>query len=269
MWDDRTGRMWWVDIVASMLHCFDPSTGQTNSVDCDAPSLSLVVPTTGDGLVVAVESGLAEIDPSTGATTRIADLSPGVGIRLNDGNVDPQGRLWVGSMAYDFTTGAGALYRVENGSTTLMVHAVTCSNGIGWSPNGEVMYFVDTPTQQIVAYDFDGSNGTIHNKRPFVEIDANDGGPDGIAIDTEGGVWVALWNGAQLRRYDAAGRLAHVVATEAMHPTCPEFGGSDLNVLYFTAAADDDGSGGGLFRVDEVDSIGVRGLRANRYNPST
>ncbi len=264
MWDARVSRLWWVDIVASVLHCFDPATGSTDSIQCDTPSLSLVVPTTGDELVAAVESGLAEIDPATGVTSRVAALTPGAGRRMNDGNVDPQGRLWVGSMAHDFSAGAGALYRVEHGHHSLIVGEVTCSNGIGWSPDGDLMYFVDTATQQIVTYDFDGSNGTIRDGRSFAEIEVDDGSPDGIAIDADGGIWVALWNGGQLRRYNPDGRLDHVIATTAAHPTCPEFGGDDLDVLYFTAAGDDsDPGGGGLFRVD--DARGAQGLPVHRY----
>lgn len=265
LWDERVGRLWWVDIVASILHCFDPDTGRTESVQCDEPALSLIVPVVGtNGLLASVESGLAEIDPSSGATSRVGDLSLDAGLRMNDGNVDPQGRLWAGSMAYDFALGAGALHRIEHGRHSVAVVDVTCSNGVGWSPDGELMYFVDTATQHVAVYDFDGSAGTIDNGRTLVEIDADDGGPDGIAIDADGGIWVALWNGGELRRYAPDGELTHVVVTAATHPTCPEFGGVDLDVLYFTAAAEDDGSGGGLFRLDDV---GVSGLPPNHYNP--
>ncbi len=263
LWDARIGRLWWVDIDTSLLHCFDPVSGDTRTVVCAEPSLSMVVPSTDGGLVAAVESGLVRIDPATGLTTRISRLTPGVGLRMNDGNVDPQGRLWVGSMAYDYAPGGGALYRVTHDRHDRVLERVTCSNGVGWSPDGNVMYFVDTGSQRIVAFDFDGADGTIDGARTLVDIDPDDGGPDGIAIDVDGGIWVALWNGAEIRRYTADGRLDGRIATIAAHPTCPEFAGPALDVLYFTAADDSNGGAGGLFRVDDV---GVRGLAATCYD---
>ena len=258
LWDPRIGRLWWVDIPASLLHCWDPESGDTGTVRCSEASLSLVVLGADGGLVGAVESGIVRIDTTSGATRPIGELTPGDGLRMNDGNVDPQGRLWVGSMANDFAPAAGSLFRVDSVGTETMVDGVTCSNGIGWSPSGDTMYHVDSGTRCLVAYDFDGSSGTISERQVIAEIGADESGPDGIAVDAEGAIWVAVWDGAAIHRYEPDGSLSEVVVTSVQRPTCPEFGGRDLDVLYFTAAADGEREPGGLFRVGEV---GVRGLR--------
>ncbi|MFK8024208.1 MAG: SMP-30/gluconolactonase/LRE family protein [Ilumatobacter sp.] len=262
LWDHRRQCLWWVDIVASTLHRYDPASGVTDSVMCSEPFLSMVVPSADGGLVVATEEGIGSIDPSTGIVTRLGDASPGSGLRMNDGNVGPDGRLWVGSMHHDFIEGAASLFVVgADGRAATVLDDVTCSNGIGWSPDGSTMFYVDTFTTHLDAFDIDASTGAVSNRRAVVEFDPSCGGPDGIAVDADGAVWVALWDGAAVHRYLPDGTLDRVVEMPVSRPTCPEFGGVDLDVLYVTAAADD-AAPGGLFRIE---GLGVAGVAATPF----
>src|SRR6056297_1117803 len=261
LWDHRGRCLWWVDITTSAVHRFDPATGVTTSVTCSERSVSMVVLASEGRLVVATERGLGVLDATTGGVERLGDLSPGDGIRMNDGNVDPSGRLWVGSMHLDFVTDAAALFVVDRHGHRTVLDAVTCSNGIGWSPDGSTMFYVDTFTMRLDAFDVDLATGEVSGRRAVVEFDPAQGGPDGIAIDAEGAIWVAVWDGGAVRRYLPDGTLDAVVEMPVARPTCPEFGGDDLDVLYVTAATDE-AAAGGLFRVGDV---GVRGLAATEF----
>jgi sugar lactone lactonase YvrE len=135
------------------------------------------------------------------------------------------------------TPGAAALYRLEpDGRLAVAIPRTTISNGLGWSPDGARMYFIDSTTQRVDVLDFDGGSGVISGRRPFAVVDPADGLPDGLAVDAEGGVWVCLFGGAAVRRYDARGRLDAVVPLPVTNPTCPAFGGADLRTLYVTSA---------------------------------
>jgi sugar lactone lactonase YvrE len=135
------------------------------------------------------------------------------------------------------TPGAAALYVLEpDGRLTLAISGTTISNGLGWSADGTRMYFIDSTTQRVDVLDFEGGSGAVSGRRPFAVIDPADGLPDGLAVDAEGGVWVCLFGGAAVRRYDVGGRLDAVVSLPVTNPTCPAFGGENLRTLYITSA---------------------------------
>jgi sugar lactone lactonase YvrE len=161
-------------------------------------------------------------------------------VRMNDGGCDPQGRFYCGSMAYAETPGAGSLYRLDlDGSVATVLTDVTISNGLTWSIDGSQAYYIDTPTHRVDVFDFDALAGTFSNRRPLVEIDAALGSPDGLTIDAEGNIWVALWAGGAVHRYSPDGVLTDVVAIPASQVTACAFGGPSLDRLYITTSRRD------------------------------
>ena len=205
VWDDRSERLLHVDILRGKCYTWRPADNQTLAFDVGG-EVSAVIPRSGDGVVWAVGHELIAID-GRGARETLAivedELSDN---RFNDCRCDPQGRLWAGTMSKTRTPGTSALYRLVAGEPIeRMIASTTLSNGIGWSPGGDVMYFVDSTTQHVDAFDFDCATGSINNRRHLAHIDPADGLPDGIAVDAEGGIWLCLFGGAALRRYSERG----------------------------------------------------------------
>jgi sugar lactone lactonase YvrE len=235
-WDERTGELLWVDITQGRIHAWSPPNDSVRTETFDV-EVSAVVPRSGEpGHVVAAGHRLLLRD---GEHERVVaaveeDLPDN---RFNDCKCDPQGRLWAGTMSKTRTPGTAALYRLVAGHDLERVIAgTTISNGLAWSPSGDTMYFIDSTTQRIDAFDFDGATGDIANRRTVVEIDPNDGLPDGMTVDAEGGIWVCLFGGAAIRRYAPDGTLDAKIPLPTTNPTSPAFGGPDLRTLYITTA---------------------------------
>ena len=266
-WDPQ-GRLYWVDITAPALHMYDPSADTDTVVPVDR-YLGAVVLRDSGGLLAAVHEGFAALDPTTGAVDLLATVQASdSGLRMNDGNCDPQGRFWAGSMALDERPGAGALYRFDtDGSVVRMLTDVTISNGIVWSVDGTTTYYIDTPIRRVDAFSFEPDTGTLRDRRPFVSLPAGPGSPDGMTIDADGCLWVALYGGSAVHRYTPDGQLDTVVHVPATATTCCAFGGDDLDVLYITTAAKGVPPGaqepyaGGLFAVDPS----VKGVPGTPY----
>jgi sugar lactone lactonase YvrE len=237
VWDARSGRLAWVDILASRLHLTDVRSGATEVTDLPL-HVGAIVPRASGGWVAALQDGFWSI--GSGAPVplaRIADASPDR--RFNDGKCDPAGRFWAGTMAYDERPGAGALYRLEpDARVTRVLDDVGISNGLAWSPDGGTMYYVDSLTRRIDAFSFDVASGAIRDRRVLVTIPPEAGYPDGLTVDAEGGLWVALWRGSALHRY-VDGRLDRVVELPVTKPTNCTFGGENLDELYVTSATKD------------------------------
>jgi sugar lactone lactonase YvrE len=219
---------------------------------------AVVRPRRSGGAVIAVERGFA-LEDADGAITALDPLWDDDGIRMNEGGCDPRGRFYCGSMAYDASPGAGRLYRLDpDGSTYVVLDAVTISNGLDWSPDGSRAYYVDTPTLRIDVFD-DAEDG-LTNRRPFVEFDGEHGRPDGLTVDAEGGVWVALHQGGAVHRYRPDGYLDVVVEVPVRTVTACTLGGERLDQLFITTsreglAPDEQPAAGSLFRAD----VGVPG----------
>ena len=238
VWDARAACLYCVDILQGHVHRFDPSTGALRTWPIDQPVGAVALSETGD-LILAVRDGFACLNPESGRVSIIAEVEADrPDLRMNDGACDRAGRFWAGTMAFDEHHGAGALYRLaRDGSVEAMVAPVTISNGIDWSADDRTMYFIDSPTQSIDLFDFDAASGAIANRRTFARIPVDAGVPDGLTLDADGGVWVALWNGGALHRYTPDGTLDCVVRVPVTHPTSCAFGGADLRDLYVTTAA--------------------------------
>ena len=263
VWDARTDRLIWVDIEGAALHSTHPENGETTTLPMPMP-IGIAVPRQSGGFVAALEDGFYAID-TAGRTELIAEIDNRPrGLRFNDGACDPAGRFLAGTMAYDFKPGAGSLYCLEPDlSVSRLIDSVNISNGLGWSPDGETMYYVDTPTKRIDAFDYDVDSGAISRRRPFVEIEG-EGRGDGLCVDVDGAVWVALWPGWSVRRYLADGTLDAILPLPVAEVSSCVFGGPSLDELFITTAwstLSDEQRGaqplaGSLFRA----SVGKRGI---------
>lgn len=231
-WDPATGRLIWVDILSARIHTYDPATGR-RTVMATEQHVGAAKPRAGGGLVVNLRDGIGLYDADGAFRWLVHDAEPGR--RGNDAAVAPDGSLWAGTMRYDDGEAGGSLTRVApDGTATRVLPLVACSNGTGWSPDGRLMYYVDTPTLRIDVFDVDGEQ--ILNRRPFATVEEGAGFPDGLTVDAEGAVWVALWDGAALRRYTADGALERTVELPVRRPTSCAFGGRELRDLYISTA---------------------------------
>jgi sugar lactone lactonase YvrE len=256
VWDANTGRLLWVDILANAVHSFDPNTGLDDAFDTGRP-VGAVALRAGGGLVLALEDGFGLTEPGGSVVDLVAPVgADDRSIRFNDGGCDPAGRFWAGTMAYDETQGAGSLYRFEpDRRVERMLTEITISNGLAWSADGRTMYYVDTPTGGVDAFDFDTESGSIGNRRRIADVPLP-GKPDGMAIDADGCLWVAAWGGWALHRYRVDGSLDRSIELPAAQITSCAFGGSDLEDLFITSAREglDEGElaeqphAGGIFR---------------------
>lgn len=236
-WEARGQRLLWVDILRGRVHSFRPGKAACRSVDVGRPVGALTLAADG-GVVLALAGGFARLDWESGQTRMLATVEEDrPQNRMNDGACDPAGRFWAGTMALDESPGAGGLYRLDGDLTVhTMLTGVTISNGIDWSPDGRLLYYVDSPTRRLDVFDFDLRTGAIAGRRPFAEVPAEAGTPDGITVDAAGFVWLALWGGAALRRYAPDGALERTVPLPVSHPTSCAFGGANLDELYVTSA---------------------------------
>ncbi|MFB7651620.1 MULTISPECIES: SMP-30/gluconolactonase/LRE family protein [unclassified Streptomyces] len=233
-WDPATGRLLWIDILNSRVHTYDPATGRRTVRRTDQ-HVGAVKPRAGGGLVLSLRDGIGLLDPDD--TFRWLHREPVPGRRANDAAVAPDGSLWAGTMRYDEATGGGTLTRFTgDGTAEVVLDDVTVSNGTGWSPDGRRMYYVDTPTRRIDVFDTDPADGRITGRRPLAVIEDGAGFPDGLCVDADGSVWVALWDGGAVRRYTPTGALDRVLPLPVPRVTACAFGGPDLTDLYLTTA---------------------------------
>ena len=266
-WDAAAGRLVWVDIRAGAVHTFDPATGADRSFAAGQP-VGAAVPRAAGGFALALRDGFAVVDESGGGLRWIAPVEADrPETRMNDGACDSAGRFWAGTMSITEDQPVGSLYRLEpDGEVATMLTGITISNGIGWSPDETTMYYVDTPQQSVEAFDFDVAEGTISGRRPVVAIEPGVGHPDGLTVDADGCIWVALWDGSAVRKYTPAGELAGIVDVPATRPTSCAFGGPELDDFYITTARKDPGrprrsDGGDVFVV----RTGSRGFPSHPF----
>lgn len=235
-WLDDTGELVRVDITAGLVHAWSSVTGTERTLRFGRDT-SAAVPRAGGGFVVAVDRELLLVDPD-GGRRRAAAVEPDrPDNRFNDCRADRAGRLWAGTMSRSRTPGSAALYRLRPGAPIeAAIGPTTLSNGLGWSPGNDRLYFIDSVTQRIDVCSFDASEGIASERRAFVRIDPDDGLPDGLTVDAEGGVWVCLFGGGAIRRYDEQGGMTEAASLPVSNPTCPCFGGDDLRTLFVTTA---------------------------------
>jgi sugar lactone lactonase YvrE len=234
-WDAAAGRLLWVDIEGCKLHVVEG--GEDRAIGLEA-MVCAAAPTTGGAVLVALADRLVLVDLADESVRTLVRLPHGPALRSNDGACDAAGRFWIGTMALDQTPGAGALYRYD-GTLQRVLDGVTLSNGIGWTRDDTQMYYIDSPVQRVDLFGFELASGRVDDRRSFVSIDESDGIPDGLTVDDEGGVWVALYGGSCIHRYDESGRLDAVLEVPAENVTSCCFGGDDGRSLFVTTAAPD------------------------------
>lgn len=238
VWHARDQVLYWVDIEGAALHRYDPS-GQPDTVFPVGCRIGAAVPRKTGGMVLATENGFEAFDFETRAKTVLADPESHLpDNRFNDGKCDARGRFWAGTMSMVKQKQAGSFYVLEpDGSTRHLFGGVTTSNGLGWSPDGRTMYYIDTPTLQVAAFDFDVDQGQLSNRQVIITFPDGIGRPDGMTVDAEGMLWIAHWEGSRVTRWNPAdGSLLATVPLPADRVTCPTFGGKDLDILYVTTA---------------------------------
>jgi sugar lactone lactonase YvrE len=238
VWDAAASRLIWVDIMRGRVHRFDPISGDAQTREIGRP-VGCAVPSADGSLMVATSRGFERLDWASGRVSTVAEVEADLpGNRMNDGACDPAGRFWAGTMAIDESAGAGALYRLDpDGRVSTMIRDVSISNGIAWSRDLQRMFYVDSPTQRIDVFDYDVATGGIANRRALVQIPPEQGVPDGLVLDADDFIWIALWGGSTLHRYAPDGTLDRVVPVPATHPTKCAFGGAGLDELFLTTAA--------------------------------
>jgi sugar lactone lactonase YvrE len=239
IWDHHKQLLYWVDINNNHVFVFDPKTNTNTTIDVhDRPGT--IVPRSSGGMMIALPRGFASIDTTTGLVKYEREVPTKPNLRFNDGKCDPQGRFWAGTISNEGRPGGASLYRLDHDlSHRRMLEDVTNSNGIVWSHDSTTMYYIDTPTRRVDAFDFDAATGAISNRRPAIYVDPALGHPDGMTIDKDGMLWVALYGGGKVARFDPVSgqHIGTVHVPGARNITSVAFGDADLRTLYITTAA--------------------------------
>jgi sugar lactone lactonase YvrE len=239
VWDASTGRLIWVNISAGELHQFSAATGD-NVIATTGVPLGAAAPRAGGGYVLAAADGFHRLGPdgaADGPAVRPAGMPQTV--QFNDGACDPAGRFWAGTAGTDGRTGTASLYRFDpDGSVTEALAGITESNGLGWSPDATVFYYTDSGEEQsrVRAFAFDADTGTLSDERDLIQFAPGDGLADGLVVDADGCIWIAMWEGGCVRRYSPDGELLGRYPVPVSRPTCPGFGGPGLDELFLTTA---------------------------------
>lgn len=238
VWYQTKGAILWVDILAGEIHQFFTKQ-KTHRVFKTGQFVGAVAPMRSDSIIAALRNGFYQIDLDNQTMDLICDPEENIpDNRFNDGKCDPAGRFFAGTMSVKNVSHAGNLYSLEtNYSVRKKINGVTCSNGMAWSPDHRVFYYIDTGEQQVAAYDYDVTYGSISNKRFIISIPADEGYPDGMTIDSDGMLWIALWNGWKVNRYDPVnGKLLDQIHLPVSLVSSCTFGGENLTDLYITSA---------------------------------
>jgi sugar lactone lactonase YvrE len=274
VWDASEACLWFVDIDNRLVCRLDPTTGSVATQQV-ALAIGAAIPRTDGGLVLALADGIHLLTWGESGTRRVIAMGTGSDptVRLNDAKCDPRGRLWAGTMATDFRPDISTLYRMGPRGATPVVTGCALANGMGWSPDANRMYFVDSRARVIDAFDYDIDSGELSERRTWLSVPSAHGWADGMAVDADEGVWVAMYLGSAVRHYDRDGVLCEVIELPVRKVTSVCFGGRDLTDLYITSAS------AGLSEGDLVEqpyagAVFVvpgagRGLPGARFDPST
>jgi L-arabinonolactonase len=268
-WDGAAQVLWWIDIFGKTIYRYDPVTGgQVTYATPEEPGC--LAPRAGGGLVLSMTSGFFFFDPASGKFEAIVDPESQIeATRFNDGRTDRQGRFWSGSMVIDAKAEPrkiAALYRLDRDlGCHRVVEGIGCSNGLAWSPDSRTMYYTDSHTNLVWAWDFDPASGDIANRRVFLDLSTEGYIVDGATVDEAGNYWLTVPFKGKVQGYDRKGKLIATIDMPTDLPTCCEFGGDNLDTLYVTSATlrrspevlKDQPQAGGLFAIT---GLGVKGL---------
>jgi sugar lactone lactonase YvrE len=237
-WDAAREILYWINIFAGELHLYDPKSGSDEVINVgQAPGCA--APCRSGAIILGVKEGIATLDIATQRLTFLSRPETSLpGNRFNDGKCGPDGRFLAGTMDNAEQAATGSLYSLSTGrALKTLLTGVSISNGLAWSPDHKILYFIDTPTRQVVAYDYDLSSGDIANPRVAVSIPAAYGWPDGMTSDANGNLWIAMWAGAALTVWNPSnGALVEKIPVPSLNVTSCAFGGQHLDELYITSA---------------------------------
>ena len=237
MWDDVSGTLHWVEIHECRVCHLVTGQSALSTTDMGEP-VGAVALVAGDDLVAATASGFAFIcDGHVSLGPRVE--STDCGTRMNDGKCDPRGRFIAGTMGFDGQVGQGALYGLfPDGGVQVLLRDVSISNGLDWTADGRTLYYIDSLTHRIDAFDYDLESAHLSNRRTVLEIPARNGLPDGLALDADGNLWVALFGGSTVHCYDPAGRLLSRLELPVTNVTSVTFGGRGYETLFVTSGTE-------------------------------
>lgn len=238
LWDVEKKSLWWINIFAGELFCFDPVSGENTKYEMGQQIGTVVLQESG-GVAVALENGFYSFDPENQELSLIVDPeSDKPGNRFNDGKCDPAGRFWAGTMEKVEEQATGGLYCLDgSGECTLKESGIFISNGITWTADQKTMYYIDSPTRKVDAFDYDLASGNISNRRTAIEIPDGLGYPDGMSIDADDNLWVAMWSGWCVAKFDPrTGELLGKIELPVANVTACAFTGDNLDELLITTA---------------------------------
>ena len=231
-WDSKTQTLYWVSILEKRVYAGTRILAELDEfVGCLAPRKN-------GHLILGTRFSFADLNPDSGQLTVLASLYSELPTnRLNDGKCDPAGRFLAGTMDMNEKDPTGALYSFDGKNTTRILDNITVSNGLAWSPDYKTLYYIDTPTREVRAFDYDVTTGQIANPRVVIRSGESIGWLDGMTSDIEGNLWIAMWGGAQITKWNPdTGQLLEQIPVPALQTSCPVFGGKDMNELYITSA---------------------------------
>lgn len=272
MWSVCEQALYWVDILSHRLHRYAPdSAQQQTSWQFDHEVTAVAERADQPGLIVTTRHGFAYFDPDTEKLTPFKEVENHLPAnRFNDGKCDARGRFWAGTMDFGCKEPTGSLYRLTpDGDVEKMDTGYAITNGPTWSQDYKTMFHNDTSQATVYAFDFDIDSGAISNKRVFLKLKPEDGNPDGMTTDAEGGLWIAQWGSSQVTRRDSTGQVIQTVQLPCSQITSCAFGGPDLRTLFITSAAEGlsaqqlerEPLAGGLFAVE----LDIKGMPANAF----
>lgn len=237
VWDAQQQRIIWVDIEQRKIHSYYPATKQYKAFEA-GQMVGAVALTERGRFVGALQNGFAFIDTEKNKVEKINDPESHLpGNRFNDGKCDPAGRFWAGTMSLKGEGNRGSLYLLDKRMVIKKLEGISCSNGLAWSTDCQTLYYIDSPTRCVKAFDYDLSSGEIENSRNIITISEKDGFPDGMTIDEQGMLWIALWDGGKVQRWDpTTSSLLLEIRLPVTNVTSCTFGGEDFTDLYITTA---------------------------------
>jgi len=230
-WDSKTQTLYWLDILGKRVYKNTEILAELDDL------IGCLAPRKNGNLLLGTRLGFADLNPATAQLTVLASLADPTTNRMNDGKCDPAGRFLAGTMDMNETDPNGALYSFDGKQVTRLLDGITISNGLAWSVDHKTFYYIDTPTREVKAFDYDVATGQIANPRVAIYIPESLGWPDGMTSDTDGNLWIALWGRAQVTKWNPnTGKLLEQIPVPALQSSACVFGGKDMNELYVTSA---------------------------------
>lgn len=264
------GRLFYVDIERHLVLQYDPITNEDKNWDLSSSvgRVGTVVPRSRGGLVVAGDTGLHFHDTTTGTTTPITNPeNDKPDNRFNDGKCSPDGRFFAGTISLVKNTGDATLYRLDPDLSLHTAYSgVTNSNGIAWSADNSTCYYIDTPRQEVIAFDYSPKTGSLGNERVAFSTSHISASPDGMTIDSNGNLWIAFCHGACVICFDpTTGKKLHLVELPCLETTACAFGGENLDELYVTTGIHKEQVEEDAGRLLRVKGLGAQGIPSNSF----